>query len=200
MKRMCRYMLNYAEEIKTRLKIDEVIEKYGFSKNSGGFICCPFHNEKTPSLKIYSGNDSWHCFGCGANGDIITFVRKLYNLNFKSAISKLNDDFRLYLPLDRPLTLKERDEMIRADRARKVRREAIKSQREALQKEYEEALSEWIKFDDMKRKYKPKNEDCEIDKKFLIAINELPHAAFRLDCAEIAIYKFEHARGDKNER
>ena len=57
--------------------------------NPAGFVACPFHNEKTPSLKIYPDN-RWHCFGaCGEGGDVIDFICKLRNLNFIEAVKFL---------------------------------------------------------------------------------------------------------------
>ena len=75
----------------------ELAASYGFEPNRAGFICCPFHNEKTASLKIYPDNRGWYCYGCNAGGDIITFTQKLHRLNFKQALKKLNDDFALGL-------------------------------------------------------------------------------------------------------
>jgi hypothetical protein len=71
----------------------EVVEMYGLHPNRGNFICCPFHHEKTPSMKIY--DKSYHCFGCSLGGKAIDFVMRLFNLDFKSACQKLNDDFNL---------------------------------------------------------------------------------------------------------
>lgn len=55
----------------------------------GGFIKCPFHEEKTPSCKIYKVKNNFHCFGCGAHGDIIDFVMKLHALEFGDAVRYL---------------------------------------------------------------------------------------------------------------
>ena len=75
------------------VKMDDVCKLYGFAQNHAGFIVCPFHNEKTPSLKVYPGDGGWHCFGCGAGGDVITFVMKLFSITFKQAIVRLVNDF-----------------------------------------------------------------------------------------------------------
>ena len=61
------------EEIKDLYSMKDILERYGLQKpNRAGFICCPFHKEKTASMKIYKRD--FNCFGCGANGDIFTFV------------------------------------------------------------------------------------------------------------------------------
>lgn len=89
-----------AEQIKQTVTMNKVAEFYGFNPNRAGYICCPFHGDNTPSLKIYSDNRGWYCFGCNRGGDVIDFVRLLYNLNFPAACKKLNDDFALGLSID----------------------------------------------------------------------------------------------------
>lgn len=87
----------------------EVAERDGFHPNRSGFICCPFHHEKTASLKLYP-NGTWHCFGCDKGGSSIDFAAALYNLSPLDAVRRLNEDFRLGLPLDRQQTAAERRE------------------------------------------------------------------------------------------
>ena len=89
-----------AERIKQAVTMKKAAEFYGFNPNRAGYICCPFHGEDTPSLKIYSDNRGWYCFGCNRGGDVIDFVRSLYNLNFPAACKKLSDDFALGLSID----------------------------------------------------------------------------------------------------
>lgn len=79
----------------------DVAELYGLHPNRSGFICCPLHHEKTASLKLYS-NGSWHCFGCNRGGSSIDLVAALYDLSPLDAVRRLNEDFRLALPLDKP--------------------------------------------------------------------------------------------------
>jgi hypothetical protein len=76
-----------AEEVKARYSMDDLLERYGYKKNRAGFICCPFHKEKTPSMKIYA--DSFHCFGCGKHGDIFDFVMFQENCGFREAFKSL---------------------------------------------------------------------------------------------------------------
>ena len=89
----------YAEQVKERLDTREVLSHYGVTPNKKGFVCCPFHNEKTPSMKVYKDKGGFHCFGCGAHGSVIDFVMMFFNLTFKDAVEKLSDDFFLGLPL-----------------------------------------------------------------------------------------------------
>ncbi len=67
------------------------LDRYGIKADRKGFARCPFHNEKTASFKIYP-EGTFHCFGCGAHGDVITFVMKMQNLDFNSACALLDGD------------------------------------------------------------------------------------------------------------
>lgn len=60
--------------------------------SSKGMCCCPIHNESHPSCKVYP-NNSFHCFACGANGDVIGLVKSLYSLNYREALDKIAKDF-----------------------------------------------------------------------------------------------------------
>lgn len=80
-----------SEEIKQAKSMRDVLELYGLHPNRAGFICCPFHKEKTASLKIYK--DSFYCFGCGASGDIFKFVERMEGVSFKDAFLMLGGDY-----------------------------------------------------------------------------------------------------------
>lgn len=109
--------------IKSTLTMRDVAETYGFAPNRAGFIACPFHGEKTASLKIYPNDRGWHCFGCGVGGDVISFVQKLFNLDFPAAIVRLSHDFNLNVtdkrpdPSERHRIAQERRERMRAMQA-----------------------------------------------------------------------------------
>lgn len=79
------------EEIKDLYSMKDILERYGLPQpNRAGFICCPFHKEKTASMKIYKKD--FHCFGCGENGDIFTFVMLMDGLTFKEAFKELGGE------------------------------------------------------------------------------------------------------------
>lgn len=86
---------NVFEEVKSRVDMHSIALQYGFTPNRNGFICCPFHAEKTPSLKLY--NDSFYCFGCGCGGDAINFTAELFDMSQHDAAEKLSMDFGLNL-------------------------------------------------------------------------------------------------------
>ena len=80
-------------QIKMVVSVKEAAEYYGLEVNRGSMICCPFHADRTPSMKL--NEDYFYCFGCGATGDVIDFTARLYNLTPKEAAEKLAKDFGL---------------------------------------------------------------------------------------------------------
>lgn len=88
----------FLEELKYKCDIVEVISQYVPLQKKGGryFGCCPFHNEKTPSFCV---NNGWyHCFGCGASGDVVKFVMEMESVSFYDAVKILADKVGLQLP------------------------------------------------------------------------------------------------------
>ncbi len=79
------------EEIKYRNNISDVISGYVSLKRAGSNMngLCPFHSEKTPSFTVFNDSSSFYCFGCGAGGDVITFVMKMENLDYMQAVEQL---------------------------------------------------------------------------------------------------------------
>ena len=80
------------ETIKAAISVKQAAEHYGLKVSHNGMACCPFHNDKTPSMKL---DKRFHCFGCGADGDVIDFVAALYGLGKKEAAAQLASDFGL---------------------------------------------------------------------------------------------------------
>ncbi|MBO7292621.1 MAG: DNA primase, partial [Clostridia bacterium] len=79
------------EEVLARSNIEGVISPYVSLKRAGGLLkgLCPFHSEKTPSFCVYPKDNSFYCFGCGAGGDAITFVKRIENMDFEDAVETL---------------------------------------------------------------------------------------------------------------
>lgn len=90
------------DDILELLSMKDIIDKYGF-KIKNKMICCPFHNDKTASMKIY--DKTFYCFGCNKTGDLIQFVEYLFNLSFIDAMKKINIDFNLGLDLDKRIDM-----------------------------------------------------------------------------------------------
>ena len=81
------------ETIKAAISVKQAAEHYGLKVNRNGMACCPFHNDRHPSLKL--NEDYFFCFGCGAKGDVLDLVARLFNLSSYEAAQKLASDFGL---------------------------------------------------------------------------------------------------------
>ena len=90
----------FIDRLKAANPIEEVMGSYVSLKRTGrDYIClCPFHNEKTPSCHIHPDKEFFHCFGCGAGGDVITFVMKYHNLDYWEAVKMLAERGNVPLP------------------------------------------------------------------------------------------------------
>lgn len=83
---------NVFEVVKQSISTRDAAEMYGIEVKRGGMACCPFHDDKHPSMKV---DERFHCFGCQADGDVIDFTARLYNISPKEAAIKLAQDFNL---------------------------------------------------------------------------------------------------------
>lgn len=150
---------NIFQEVKSRLSMQDIVNGYGIEINRSGFCSCPFHEEKTPSMKIYE--KGYYCFGCNEKGDQIKFVQKLFNLeNPLDAAKKINEDFSLGLDFNYKST---KEEFISAKN--------IVSERQQFER-YEKAafnmFSDYFKLlQDYGRQYAPKSESEILDKRFV---------------------------------
>ncbi|WP_438821447.1 VapE domain-containing protein [Blautia wexlerae] len=84
--------MNVFEAVKQSVTTRQAAEHYGIHVGRNGMACCPFHHDKTPSMKL---DRRYHCFGCGADGDVIDFAAALYGLGKKEAAVQLAQDFGL---------------------------------------------------------------------------------------------------------
>ncbi len=91
---------SFIAELKSRNPIETVISRYVDLKRAGSNLVglCPFHSERTPSFTVFS--DNFHCFGCSAGGDVITFIMKMENLEYRDAIQFLADKCGMTVPAD----------------------------------------------------------------------------------------------------
>lgn len=91
---------SFLQELKMKTDIEDVISTYVTLKRRGATLVglCPFHNEKTPSFTVYPATQSFYCFGCGAGGDAITFLKKIENLDYLDAVKSLAQRAGLQMP------------------------------------------------------------------------------------------------------
>lgn len=101
---MPKYDRNFTDELRERLSVVDVVGRRVplVKKGQNYWGCCPFHNEKTPSFSVNEDKGFYHCFGCGEHGDIISFVMKSENVDFKTAITELAAQAGLKMPDYKP--------------------------------------------------------------------------------------------------
>lgn len=85
-----------SEEIKQAYNMQEIVGRYGLIPNRRGYVPCPFHKEKTASMKIYEKD--YHCFGCGENGDIFSFIQRMEDITFSEAFRSLGGTYEMESP------------------------------------------------------------------------------------------------------
>ena len=90
----------FLAQLKSKNDIAEVIGSYVHLERKGTnyWACCPFHHEKTPSFSVNTLDQYYHCFGCGASGDVITFVREIESVDFIDAVKILAERVKMPLP------------------------------------------------------------------------------------------------------
>ena len=172
----------FADDIKGLVNMADVFRMYGVPVTQKGYAVCPFHNEKTASLKVYP--KSYYCFGCGAGGDCITFVRDLFNCDFKEAVRKLNDDFALGIPIDEKITLRQADHYKKRQREIKElqQRELYEQERRiALQNEYLDLLEKEQRLKDNFEKYRPREGESSLHPLFVEACRMLEYTTYKIE-------------------
>ena len=100
-------MNQIAERITSQVKIPDVLSYYGYPNGRGNRIPCPIHKGKDSNF-CYT-DEVYHCWTCGASGNVITLVMSLFELNYRQAVLKINNDFQLGLLSKRP-TYRERQQ------------------------------------------------------------------------------------------
>lgn len=165
--------MNLFENVKENITLRQAAENYGFDINRNDMICCPFHNDDSPSLKLY--DDHFYCFGCGEHGDVIDFVSKLFSLSPKEAAERLAHDFGIsydnYVPID---TSKHRKDSI----LRKIRA----SQEKEKENHVYNVLSSYFRLlQDWKRDYAPSSPDDKVDPRFVEALTKSAYIEHLLD-------------------
>lgn len=174
----------YIDIITEQIRMEDILNQYGFTPNKAGFICCPFHSEKTPSLKPYQGGRKWKCFGCGEGGSVIDFVMKLYEVGLNEAITKINYDFALGLPLGQRLSIRQQQEIKKKEREQKKRQEMEQAAAEEKERNYWAVWEEWIRLDQNRMNYAPKTEEEEWHPLYVEALRKLPYQEYLIDCLD----------------
>lgn len=160
------------EAVKEAVTVREAAERYGIPLNRAGMTCCIFHDDHTPSMKV---DDRFHCFGCGADGDVIDFTARLFDLNPKEAIEKLVADFNIFRGYDDKRRLPVSVKPVIAERSLMQRLKNYQNLNYRTLCEYLHLLEDWQK------QYAPKPEDKSWHPLFLEAIHNIAKVDYLLD-------------------
>src|SRR5260370_9229451 len=104
---------DFAYTVKQQADIVRIVGEYVKLKKAGAQNfsgLCPFHNEKTPSFSVHATRQFYHCFGCGASGDVFSFVQKIENITFPEAVTSVAQKPGIALPRPPPATPAEAEE------------------------------------------------------------------------------------------
>ena len=154
--------------VKANVTVRQAAEHYGVEVQRNGMCCCPFHDDRHPSMKL--NEDYFYCFGCGAHGDVIEFTARLFGLTNYEAVKKLAYDFGL--DPDKPpaaAALKEPEYPL----ARAFQRDEMHCQRVLC--DYLHLLEDW------KERYAPSSPEEEWDDRFVEACQMLDRAEYLVD-------------------
>ena len=163
-------MSNIFQDVKDRVDLRDLVRYYGLDLNRGGFACCPFHNERTPSFKVYE--DHYHCFGCGEHGDHVDFVQKLYGISNIEAAKKISHDFGLGLDSgELAIPVKPRKPKPRVDEGFEL---WLKESKEVVL-EYKKLLDYWRKT------YSPRSPIDKVDDRYIESLQQKAYAEYYLD-------------------
>ena len=155
------------EVVKQSVTAREAAELYGIAVGRGGMACCPFHDDRHPSMKV---DARFHCFGCGADGDVIDFTARLYDLSPKEAAEKLAQDFGLSYDSKAP----PRRSYVRQKTEAQVRKEKREHGWRVLT-DYYHLLRKW------EADYSPKTPDEDPHPRFLEAVQKKDYMGYLLD-------------------
>lgn len=123
-------IMEAAPIIKKQVTSRMVVEHYGFKPDRGGYICCPFHGEKTASLKVHKSG--WYCYGCHEGGDAVEFIRLYERCRFNQAVAKADLYFGLNLIKAEKVTLSDIYAKRKTEQARRKEEQAVSATKTAF--------------------------------------------------------------------
>ena len=156
------------EAVKQSVTVREAAQMYGIEVNRSGMACCPFHDDKNPSMKL--NEEYFYCFGCGATGDVIDFTARLYNLSPKEAAEKLAQDFGLAYDSQAPPRRRYDRQKTEAQKFKEDRDHAFR-----VLADYYHLLRKW------ETDYSPKTPEENPHPRFMEAIQKKDYTGYLLD-------------------
>lgn len=153
----------------------QVAEAYGLKVNRNGMACCPFHNDKHPSMKV---DKNFYCFACGAKGDVIHFVEKFFGITPYEAAKKLADDFEILMEKEQ----KKSKAISKQKKSQKKNPYQLMQEFEKWEKYCIRILSEYLHLlEEWKLQYAPRYLEDEWKDEFLEACNRREITEYYLD-------------------
>lgn len=160
--------MNVFEIVKENVTARQAAEAYGLKVGRTGMVCCPFHSDKSPSMKL---DERYYCFGCGATGDAVDLTAKLFGIGLREAAVKLAEDFGLnYDSRQKPSVRPRIREPTPEQKYQKEENHCYK-----VLTDYFHLLREWEK------KYAPKQPDEEWNPLFAEALHRKNYIEYLLD-------------------
>ena len=156
------------ETIKAAISVKQAAEHYGLKVNRNGMACCPFHHDRHPSMKL--NEDYFFCFGCGAKGDVIDLVARLFDLSGYEAAQKLIADFGIST---------ETGQAVRA--SYKPKRPHIRQFREDEMLCFRVLMDYLHLLEDWRVRYAPRTPDEPYDDRFVEACQMLDYIEYLTD-------------------
>ena len=157
--------MNQFERVKAAVTLRQAAETYGLTVSRNGMTCCPFHEDKHPSLKL--NEDYFFCFGCGASGDVIDFTARLFGISPKDATEKLAADFGISVDA-KPVAVRRNPSRLEELRCRRALTD------------YLHLLKEW------KTQYAPKTPADSLDDRFVESCQQYDRIAGLLEMLDEA--------------
>ena len=153
------------ESVKAAVPLRQAAETYGLSVSRNGMTCCPFHEDRHPSLKL--NEDYFFCFGCGASGDVIDFTARLFGISLKDAAEKLAADFGISADA-KPVAVRQNPSRLEELRCRRALTD------------YLHLLKKW------KTQYAPKTPEDSLDDRFVESCQQYDRIAGLLEMLDEA--------------
>ena len=167
---------NVVAAVKQSVTALQVGEALGLRPNRAGFCKCPLHGDHDASLKLYSDDRGWCCFGCHKGGDVIRLVQSVNQCSFLSAVEWLDSAFHLGLPLTGKPDKKAAEAARIAQELRRMERE---QQRRIEREKFDQYVDAVKRIGDLEsdlEQYRPTRPDQPWDERFCAALRTLPEA------------------------
>lgn len=159
--------MNFYENVKASVTVPQAAALYGLKPNRSGMVCCPFHNDRTPSMKL--NENYFYCFGCGAHGDVIDLTAGLFQVSSYEAASKLAADFGLA----GPRSADQAPHKPRYPHIRQFREDELLCSR---------ALTEYLLLlEDWQVRYSPQTPEDKLDDRYVEACQMLSYIEYLAD-------------------